>query len=320
MHNFDFTAMERFWEIFQILRADQEPPPELWDKLFATPGYAVLTQSEFSRDYFIRQFSVAFRPGLTKDLEQALAKDHYGILAHYLKVRDNPEKIREQQRLLANSEYHAQVIDKCIEWLPIQEVQEYPSVAFVIFQNDARGYNPVVMDVLATIQLGDFMPLFLAHEFHHWYRNRMLVLDWGKAPSEYSDLIWVLDQVHMEGLADNIDKAPLMAAGHPFVRDFEGKVEKAPEYIRLLDEEISRLAKGEQDPALAGKLLRDKLPQAGHPVGFYMAREILSSLGKQVLVRTASNPLDFFRSYGGFCPVTIGWLEKLESIVEADKI
>src|ERR1700733_7238216 len=36
----DFSGIEVFWRIFDLLRQDQEPEPALWDRLFSTPGYA----------------------------------------------------------------------------------------------------------------------------------------------------------------------------------------------------------------------------------------------------------------------------------------
>lgn len=315
MHNFDFSGMVMFWHIFDILQADREPTQADWERLFATPGYAVLTRSEFSRDFFIRRFRLAFKPGLAGELEQALADDRLGVLRHYLKVRDSRQRITAQQRLLAEGDYHQQVVDKCLAWLPLDEVDDYPQVAFVIFQRDARGYSPVVMDVLATIELGDFMPLFLAHEFHHWYRNRLLEVDWAKAPREYADLTWVLDQIHLEGLADQVDKTAMLAAGHPFIRGFEEDVATAPAYVEFMDEVLSSVARGERDVASAGSELRQRLPQAGHPVGYYIAREILCRQGKDPLVGTAGDPFAFYRYYGKLGPAAMQVLADVERLV-----
>ena len=317
MDRFDFSGMDIFWEIFDLLQADREPTEELWDRLFATPGYAVLVKSEFTRDFFISRFRLAFKPSLAEELEKEPGQDKHGFLSHYLTVRKNPGAIKRQQQLLASGDYHHQVMDRCLEWLPLKEVDEYPPVSFVIFQNDARGYSPVVVDVLAAIELGEFIPLFLAHEFHHWYRNKLLAVDWSLLPEEYNDLVWVLDQLHAEGIADHIDKAALMAADHPFARGFDQAVEKAPEYIEFMDTVLGELTGGERQTAEAGRELRNKLPQAGHPVGYYMAREIIKRKGRKALIATVPDTFSFFRQWDGFSSATREWLDGLQAIAQS---
>ncbi len=315
MDKFDFSGMDCFWQVFDLLRQDKEPGQELWDRLFATPGYGVLVESEFTQEFFIRRFRLAFKPSLAGELEKELEQDKYGFLSHYLKVRDNPGAIKQQQQELASADYHHQVMDKCLEWLPLQAVEHYPPVSFVIFQNDARGYSPVVVDVRAAIELGDFVPLFLAHEFHHWYRKGLLVVDWSQLPRQYQDLAWVLDQLHAEGIADQVDKAALMDANHPFARGFGQAVEQAPEYVGLMDKLLLEVARGERDVAEAGRELREKLPQAGHPVGYYMARKIVGEHGQGALVATVLNPFEFFGSSGLFSDTVADWLMALEKDV-----
>lgn len=66
-YNFDFSGIDKFWDIILILEKDIEPSEEQWDSLFKTPGYRVLISQEFSRDFFERNFCLAFMP--SKEVE-----------------------------------------------------------------------------------------------------------------------------------------------------------------------------------------------------------------------------------------------------------
>ena len=70
----DLSGVERFLEITAILEQDQEPTAEQWDRLFATPGYAVLLKREFSREFFVQRFSLAFKPSKKADLEAQMKR------------------------------------------------------------------------------------------------------------------------------------------------------------------------------------------------------------------------------------------------------
>jgi ubiquinone/menaquinone biosynthesis C-methylase UbiE len=67
--NADFSGVERFLALTAILERDQEPSIEQWDRLFSTPGYAVLLKREFRRDFFAGRFRLAFMPSKKTELE-----------------------------------------------------------------------------------------------------------------------------------------------------------------------------------------------------------------------------------------------------------
>lgn len=60
--NFDFSGMDRFWEVVAVLEADRDPTTAQWNALFETPGYRALTASEFDRSFLEDAFEIAFRP------------------------------------------------------------------------------------------------------------------------------------------------------------------------------------------------------------------------------------------------------------------
>lgn len=172
-----------------------------------------------------------------------------------------------------------------------------PPVAFVIFAYDGRGYTPVVMDLLAA----EGLPLvpFLAHEFHHVFRNRLARVDADAAPPEAEDLWWVLSQLELEGIADQVGNAGFFAGELPItVGDgFRLLVEERPAVLAAADSLLTRLDQAPGDAAAVGAELRKRLPWSGHPTGFYMASLIRARLGLDALVATTGDPFAFFRAY-----------------------
>ncbi|PID60529.1 MAG: hypothetical protein CR986_03935, partial [Ignavibacteriae bacterium] len=87
----------------KILESDREPSKNEWNKLFKTPGYKVLLATEFSRSFFENSFRLVFKPSEKNNLEEALKSGKNRThLNHYIKVRDNKNKIREQQKNIRN--------------------------------------------------------------------------------------------------------------------------------------------------------------------------------------------------------------------------
>lgn len=104
-----------------------------------------------------------------------------------------------------------------MEFLP-GDYPGYPPASCVIFDFDARGYTPVVVDLLASKNMSSVLFPLLAQEFHHYYRNRMLTKH--KVFPDLKPLFWVVDQIHCERLADRIDKRPKIIKGNPQMDSF----------------------------------------------------------------------------------------------------
>jgi len=304
----DFSGVEKFFHIAGTLEKDIEPSPAAWDSLFKTPGYEVLTESEFSRQFFMENFSLVFMSSKRNELEASLeeAKDrpfYLQHLRHYLRAKQEREKIiayMDSLQVYAD-EVMAESASKAKHYLPSMEAKDYIPVSFVIFANDARGYDPVVIDILFAMELGDKLPLLIGHELHHYYRNKMLAFDRDNIDEAFEDILWVLDQIHAEGLADQIDKRILFSDKssplYQFSVQWASMVAQAPDYIRKMDETLSRITFSPGEIRSAGAALKEELPMSGHPIGFYMANNIISEKGKAAVVADIGNPFAFFRLY-----------------------
>ncbi len=299
----DLSGLEHFLEVTAILERDREPTAEQWDALFATPGYAVLIEREFRRDFFVENFRLAFMPSRQEELARRLDEQEEGFwaqfLPHYVRARAARDTIQRELEALRELSFVDEAVEKAAALLPGVPPGEYPPISFVIFAPDARGYSPVVIDVLHLMDRGDFLTSFVAHEFHHYYRNRLLRL------RQEQEILWVIDQVQAEGIADQVNVGEWF---HDPVRFEEESVQprnaaylewyaRSPEVIRRMDELFSEMLLHPERRGQLGAELRDAVPLSGHPTGFYMANVIIDKLGPQVLVDEIGNPFRFFLLY-----------------------
>jgi hypothetical protein len=141
------------------------------------------------------------------------------------------------------------------------------------------------------------------------------------------DILWVVQQVQLEGIGDLINVPVWMkkpsetwSASNKQYVDF---YRKSPEIIRAMDGLFSRMQDGQDDRRDLGQQLRRAVPRSGHPTGYFMAETIVAVLGKEALVRTVANPFAFFRLYGeaarkkggdtpGFSKKTLDLIRSLE--------
>lgn len=298
--NFDFSGITQFWHIVSILKSNQLPSSSDWDNLFNTPGYKVLTSGEFSRQFFINEFTLVFMPSKKEELQKALAsRRDLAHLNHFIKVRDNKQLMDEQLRKLKSHNYSADAVKRTLEFLPQSSVSEYPPVSFVIFENNGRGSSPIVVDLAASINW-DFMS-FLSHEFHHWYRNRELQYAVSKVSWQDAYLVDALSKIEAEGIADMVDKRDWFTkpsnAVSDYARQYIYDVKRTPSVINRIDKLLSQLSSKPNSAHQIGMKISQTLPEKGHSTGYFMASLILQNIGKDELVSCVGNPFKFIKLY-----------------------
>ena len=296
--NADFTGVEAFLELTALLENDREPAPEQWDRLFATPGYAVLIKREFRREFFAERFRLAFMPSKRADCEAQMKKDTgfwAQFLPHDIRARDMRRAIERRIEELRGMDINGRAVARARDLLPTGASADTPTVAFVIFAPDARGSDPVVVDVLFSLDEKARFEDFIAHEFHHWYREQMVSL------SQDEETLWVINQIHAEGIADLVDRADWpkkpSESLNPREKGFMKLYAESPEVLRKLDEGFTEMAGMKMGRSRPGSELQKAVPMSGHPTGLYMAGLILEEFGRDALVRTVPNPFAFFRLY-----------------------
>ena len=298
--NFEFSGIDQFWRIIAKFEKNQEPSSSDWDKLFSTPGYKVLTSGEFTQKFFKDNFRLVFKPSEGTKLNDALNnKRNIHHLTHYIKVRENKEKIKAQYKRLKINRKYRTALDRTVEYLPQRRVSEFPPVSFVIFESNGRGSSPIVVDLAASIEW-DFMS-FLSHEYHHWYRNRQLQIDLRKVTAEDRDIVDAFSLIEAEGIADMVDKMDWYTKPSSAVSDYARKflqvVQSTPHIISQIDLTFQQIAKNPNNKIYLGRKILNILPQRGHTTGYFMARQILEHFSKKELTKCVGNPFKFVLLY-----------------------
>lgn len=298
--NFEFSGIDQFWKVVKILESNRNPSNADWQNLFNTPGYKVLTSGEFSKKFFIDNFTLVFKPSNKNKLDKALeVGKSFTHLKHFIKVRDNKKLIDERLNKLQHHNFSRDAAQRTLEFLPQNSVSEYPPVSFVIFESNGRGSSPIVVDLAASIEW-DFLS-FLAHEFHHWYRNRQLQYDKSKLSSSDRYLVEALSKIEAEGIADMVDKRDWFTkpsnSVSQYARQYIYDVKNTPYVIKKIDRLLTKLFSNPNHSHQIGLRVLKSLPELGHTTGYYMASLILVKIGKEELVTCVGNPFKFILLY-----------------------
>ena len=301
----DFSGVDLFWKMMEELSSDREPAESQWASLFETPGYRVLTEREFTRDFFQRNFRTAYMPSKKAELLVALRRSkERPYLNHYVRVRQRKDAIVRYLTGLKASDLSARAMAAASSYLPQRfrnTVTAAPRTAFLVFKNDARGHDPIVMDALASMEWGD-LSLFLGHEFHHYYRNKLpSSLNFAEAASGEDCLLNMLVSIESEGIADLINMDQTMSKPTAMwkrrKKRYDGLLAEVPDAIRYLDRWISKTNLSSANWEKACGELRARIADSGHEMGNYMAKVALERFGKEELVETVGNPFDFIGLY-----------------------
>jgi len=300
--NLDFSAIERIWKIAAILAQEKEPAEAEWSALFQTPGYRELMSHEpyFREENFKVNFRLAFLPSKAAARKEALEKRPNSTAAHFVRIGERQEELRRLQAELETGALMDAALEKTRGFLPAGATDKIPSppISFIFFAPDGRGYDPIVIDLLHAANQGDGLADFLAHEAHHYLRNKLQAYDEGDLLVVNEFLLNGLNQLQAEGIADQIDKhGPYFRKTNPEASDYADVYRKnVLDSPRILAEVNRRLEEAADRPGRDTDLL-DIAPQSGHPTGYFMARTIIDGGGEREMIDTIGNPFAFIYLY-----------------------
>ena len=298
----DFSGVDRFWQIADILTRDAEPTEAQWQALLVTPGYRL---AETNLGHVMRQdLEIALRPSRRGEFTRLTGDSD----DHALRLIHLAEAVNERAALVAyrDSLAHATPIDDAVRraaaLLPPGATGQGrpPLVAFAIFKDDAYSL-PQGVDIDLLYARGVPLVSILAHEFHHTYVNRLNRPVPPGAPASDATLRDALYNARNEGIADQIDKpypfttpVPTMAS---YVTRYNAEYARTPATLRQLDSLLTAIARDRGKMDDLGMTAAMLLWSNGHPNGAYMAREIIATFGVDSLFPGARDPAAFFRAY-----------------------
>lgn len=304
--NFEFEGLERALHLISILERNQDPPPGLWEALFNTPGYRALMEREFNRDFFQTCFRLAFKPSLTHEQVTTIADKSRlsSCLIHLMRVSESRGQIEAQVKFLKASAIMKDALQLAQRYLPTRtpQVNPDPQVSFLLFEDDARGYSPIVIDILHSIKYGNQLKFLLAHEIHHYYRDKDLSFSFPQESADTYKVLWILNQLHAEGVADLIDKSEIFGpdgcfANSQWAKTYNCHMEESKTILQRMGRLLLESHLGHIGFSDLGNHLYGIIPMSGHPTGNFMARTILNTLGVDSIIEGLGSPFQFIAAY-----------------------
>lgn len=314
----DLSSVDAFLTVATALEAGEEVGDARWkvfDSSAAYRGFA--TRNDPAIIHSIKtSLAMAFgqqQPG-EKDKILAITPDEIGhntnlllkksILTNYLDARDHLDSLRHFRGHYPFDRLADRAMQKLWTFLDrAPDTSFTPKPVYLLFIS-ADGKNKeeaLFVDFNLLYKLNEEQRInFLAHEIFHSYREKFENHEFNFK----NYLNHCLDAIQNEGIADLIDKAGgyrqfFSQAGETpqMVETWVGLYQQAPDDLPRPQQVILQFAQGTIHELEMEKTLDDVVRFNGHPIGFYMANQIVEAGLKAELMKTFYNPYEFYCLY-----------------------
>lgn len=307
---YDTSGLDIFWEMVDILAADRAPTEAEWNRLLEHPGYRVIERSGSRAAPLRTCMSVVFRPSRHDELEATMEDGDSRvrrICGHLEGARDRREELLRFARAALDGEELLEAIEQASRYLPDDGTTGEPPATYVIlFEPNGFGGASLALDVVMLNDVSRRMRVeYLAHEFHHVYKNRLSTVS---VPEDDPDarLVGALSRLAEEGIASLLDKRswlepaytdtlpePWLGVGAEFRELYAG----APDALAAIDAALRGVGADSVAAGDAGRTISSALPWGGHPTGMYMALAIERDGGPERIAPLATDHLEFLLAY-----------------------
>lgn len=301
----DTKSIDALWHIADLLKKNSTPTEADWSALFHSAGYASLIANELPQAKLQQLIIKAFSQDHASE-EHDSSKTMAAVIEHFRYAEKNRIQIaatlNEFSAEMAKS--YPILMNMTRTYLPTaaESIKTPNNFAVAVFSPDARGYaDGIVIDPLFIAQYKSSIGHFIAHELHHFYANSLKKPLGNAVSDDDSNLRWVLWQLHSEGIADMIDKTVIYfengyMADTPYAKFFRKSYAQSTAIIQSLDAGLRQYAATSDKAKLAAEI-KNNIPMAGHPTGYFIAKTIEHQLGREALVQTLGAPHLFFSHY-----------------------
>lgn len=300
----DFSGVDEFWRVVDVLAAGAEPTEAQWRALLSTPGYR-LAERSIGRTVR-RDIELAFSPArrAASDSISAIPNDQASRIGHLRRALSQRAQLAALRDSLPRAAPVADALRLAQRFLPAgaTSLGDPPLVAFAIFRNDAYSQaQGVVVDLLNVLDKG--LNPMLGHEFHHTYLERASRRAKDDAGRDRPDgqLAQAFRQLRSEGLADLVDKPyPLAWTGEAraaYATRYNEEYARTPATLRVVDSLLALAADDSTQLQAVGARVLELFWSGGHPAGAYVARTIVETFGVDSLFPGVYSPAALLRTY-----------------------
>jgi putative zinc-dependent peptidase DUF5700 len=325
----EFSGVDQFWEIADILTKDVEPTDAEWHLLFSSVGYRLVMRRLSTTK---SDLETALRPSKRAvfDSLSRLTTSDSSKLKHLARAVTHRAELARYRDSVAGAPPVQQAIALASRFLPPHATDDElpPLVAFALFSPDAYSVGPQALVIdLDQVYGARGLTELLAHEFHHSYLSRLTKVRFPVGDDPSAALVRALGSARNEGIADLIDKPHPLSVRRgseleTYAKAYNEAYARTPQVIRSIDSALVVAANDSSKLPDVGRRVQLLLPAGGHFNGSYMAREIYETFGVDSLYPGESNLFAFWRTYAEaeakrgspppYSPKTVALLDALE--------
>jgi len=320
----DFTPIETFYRIADSIKLNGTVSADLWQSYFDIPVIQLFGHNpSFDSTKFVN------------DTKSIFAKD----------AKQDSGEMTDQQKLLLAYKINEQLVKKTIAQMKTERINDSIKVLLFPYLNPALRKDSIIPkqlymvleegngglpgyvfnSMLQTAKLKNFkVGAIAAHESFHSIVGSIFQGNFNKY-SGLNDfqksLLYFMEIIAEEGVADLIDKPVLGQTGSPLYADVakltNNENEFASEYLKKIDTLLLKSAKDQYVPFN----FRDYSKNGGHIPGRYMAKCIQQAGLLPDCIKNEGEPLRFFELYqqavqklglsSGFSEASILYLQRV---------
>ncbi len=299
---YNFDAIEKLWNITDLLRNDEMPEEALWKDLFNSKAYKLKRPEKNYTDQVKLSLVLAFMPSKQEILKENIKNNvllqrasRFALLEPYLKrhilwIQEN--NLLDSMQLQADKLLPTALYNCYPEPVIYFRYLDYDASA------DAKG---IFMDLLLSYDVDRYKAgVFGGHELFHYILAACEARRFSEnIPPQHQAVMRIIRQLSEEGTADLIDKPFLLQTNSPlmtktdFLKLHEGLATKKIIEINAALESLAA------DSATYTRLeaWERLIPVNAHIPGLFMAQTISEEGHIQELVLKINNPFQFFYLY-----------------------
>lgn len=299
----DTEPIELYLKLAESVKQNGKPDTVLLTKYFQNPIVSFFRQRPgFDSTKFVRKLIGVYS-------ENKVNADAVQIDEEYLlmqKYKKNQIAIKKTIKSLKNKDIGALVKKRLSSYYENTVRLDTMNISYVfLFLDEGTGGIPgyVFNSALHTAYLpDDIVEIISAHEAYHTITNKIFTNKFGHVLEDPAinerdkNLLWYLEIVAEEGIADLIDKPVLASRSTPLSSEYQNlqrnEKSRAENKIKLLDTLLSAEDRNSEYFMNVNRLLDN----GGHIPGRYMANQIKTTNLKKYIKHTG-NPFQFFFHY-----------------------
>ena len=314
----DLSSVDEFFKVTSTLKKGKEISTTQWigfDSSTCYKNYAT-RQNQFVINTIKSSIKIVFGSDslFEKDSILSITKAKMktdpkmmfkkNILLNYLSINSNYESIKSFREKYDFNELVYKSKQKLSSFLgqSFDSTIKLKPVYFLFITEDGKNNKEALyVDLNLIYKKTEQQRIdFLAHEFFHNYREYFENHDFNYK----NDLNHILDMIQNEGIADLIDKSEgykrcftengeLSELGEIFIDLYKN----AQNDIERLQNLVVQYSNGKISETKMIDGLMKIVKYNGHPIGFYMANQIVKAGYRKKMIENFYNPYEFYKLY-----------------------